>query len=76
MQLTQFSATQKQKIIEREAKKGSPWNIFSITLLHNYTDTVELQIRFLSHTLLTEEGILTLSSLAQKLQSKKGWECG
>ena len=32
---------------------------------------VELQFRFPSHTLLKEEGILILSSLAQKLQSEK-----
>ena len=49
--------------------------IFAITLLNAYNQLIALQIRFPGHTLLTEEGILILSSLAQKLQLKQGLEC-
>ena len=46
--------------------------IFANTLLNAYNQLIALQIRFPGHTLLTEEGIMTLSSLAQKLQLKQG----
>ena len=46
--------------------------IFANTLLYTYTQLIVLHIKFPSHTLLTEEAILILSSLAQKLQPKQG----
>ena len=49
--------------------------IFANTLLNAYNQLIALQIRFPGHTLLTEEGIMTLSSLAQKLQLKQGLKC-
>ena len=49
---TILRSPKKQQIIEKEAKKGFPQNIFANTLLHNYTQ--------IGHTLFTEEGILIL----------------
>ena len=40
-------------------------DIFANTLSHTYAQFIALQIRFLSHTLLTEDGILVVSSLGQ-----------
>ena len=63
---------QKTTNYSKRSNEGFPSKHLCNTLFHYYIQMVELQIRFPSHTLLTEVGILILSSLAQKLQSKKG----
>ena len=48
---------------------GFPQNTIANTVSHSYTQLISIEIRFPSDALLTEERILILSLLAQKLHN-------
>ena len=54
---------------------GFAQNANGNTLLHTHIQLIALNAWFPSLPLLTEEGILILSSLVQKFQLKKAEEC-
>ena len=66
-----FEALIQQRLCPWEVKIGFLRIILASTLSHAYTKLIVLQIRFPSHSLLTDEWILMLSSLAQKLEPKQ-----
>ena len=67
---------QKQQIIEKIGIIGSIWNTFALHYyIHTTTQLIALNIWFPNHKLLTEERMLILFALAQKIQLKQGLEC-
>ena len=69
---TRFFSNPKISNCGKIGKNEFPSKHHANKMLHTYTQLIVLKTRFPSHTLLTQERILILSSLAQKLQLKQG----